>query len=173
MYFLTTERLQLRKLTGSDEDAQFTLALLNDPDFHRFIGDRGVRTIEDARGYIESGPLSMYRQHGFGMYCVERKDGTPIGQCGLVCRDGLDDIDIGFAFLPEYRGNGYAREAAEAVMDWGKQALGLSRIVAIANPENAASIRLLEKLGLEAEGHVSLPGSNEQLLLLGWQHSAC
>lgn len=169
MYFLTTQRLQMRKLTDSDQDALFTLALVNDPDFHRFIGDRGVRTLEDARGYLERGPLAMYRQHGFGMYCVELKDGTPIGQCGLIRREGLEDIDIGFALLPGYRSSGYAREAAQAVMKWGQQVLGLSRIIAIANPDNNASVRLLEKLGLKAEGHISLPGSDEQLLLLGWE----
>ncbi|MFV8783536.1 GNAT family N-acetyltransferase [Microbulbifer sp. SA54] len=169
MNLLSTDRLQLRELTDSDRDAQFTLALVNDPDFHRFIGDRGVRTLEEARNYLERGPLAMYRQHGFGMYCVELKNGTPIGQCGLIRREGLDDIDIGFAFLPGYRGSGYAGEAAQAVMDWAKQVLGLSRILAIASPDNAASIRLLEKLGLQAEGHITLPGSDETLLLLGWQ----
>ncbi|MCK7598294.1 GNAT family N-acetyltransferase [Microbulbifer sp. CAU 1566] len=168
MYLLTTERLQLRELTDSDEDARFTLALVNDPDFHRYIGDRGVRTVEQARHYLVQGPITMYRQHGLGMYRVELKDGTPVGQCGLLRRQGLDDVDIGFAFFPEYRGKGYALEAASAVMAWGKQQLGLRRIVAIASPDNRASIQLLENLGLTREGNITLPGDDEELLLMGW-----
>ncbi|WP_299598974.1 GNAT family N-acetyltransferase [uncultured Microbulbifer sp.] len=169
MYLLKTERLQLRELTSSDEDAQFTLTLVNDPAFHRFIGDRGVRSLEDARNYLRRGPIAMYRDRGFGMYRVELKDGTAIGQCGLLKRDGLDDVDIGFAFLPEYRGQGYAAEAAQAVMQWGKRDLGLTRIVAIATPENGASIRLLDGLGFRRERMIRLPGSTETLVLLGWQ----
>ncbi|MCQ3829329.1 GNAT family N-acetyltransferase [Microbulbifer elongatus] len=172
MYLLHTPRLQLRRLTDSDDDARFTLTLLNDPDFHRFIGDRGVRSLEDARNYLLQGPIAMYQSQGFGMYLVELKDGTPIGQAGLLRRDGLDDVDIGFAFLPQYRGQGFARESATAVMDWGKQQLALKRIVAIASPDNQRSIRLLEKLGLEKEGPVTLPGSDEQLLLMGWNQSS-
>ncbi|WP_066962718.1 GNAT family N-acetyltransferase [Microbulbifer sp. Q7] len=166
---ITTQRLRLRMLNDSEDDARFTLALVNDPDFHRFIGDRGVRTLQDARDYLRRGPIAMYQSHGVGMYCVERKDGTPIGQAGLICREGLDAMDIGFAFLPQYRGCGYAREAAEAVMAWGKTELGLTRIVAIAAPGNTSSIRLLEKLGLHREQTITLPGSEEELLLMGWQ----
>ena len=168
MHPLTTERLQLRKLSDSDEDAQFTFALVNDPDFHRFIGDRRVRTVEDARQYLLSGPIAMYGTHGIGMFCVERKDGTPIGQAGLMRRDGLDAVDIGFAFLADYRGHGFALEAATAVMEWGKEQLELKRIVGIASPDNRSSIRLLEKLGLKQEGLATLPGSDEPLLLMGW-----
>ena len=169
MYLLSTERLQLRELTESDEDARFTLALMSDPDFHRYIGDRGVRTVEDARNYNLRGPIAMYRDHGFGMLRVELKDGTAIGQCGLLKRDGLDDVDIGFAFLPEYRGQGYALEAVQAVMQWGETGLGLARIVAIATPDNRASIGLLERLGLHRERMIRLPGSSENLVLLSWQ----
>ncbi|TLM79630.1 GNAT family N-acetyltransferase [Microbulbifer harenosus] len=168
MYLLSTERLQLRELTESDEDARFTLALMSDPDFHRYIGDRGVRTVEDARNYNLRGPIAMYRDHGFGMLRVELKDGTAIGQCGLLKRDGLDDVDIGFAFLPEYRGRGYALEAAQAMLKWGETCLGFRRIVAIATPENRASLHLLETLGMKRERMIRLPGSNENLVLLGW-----
>lgn len=168
MYLLSTERLQLRQLTDSDNDAQFTLALVNDPDFHRYIGDRDVRTLEDARGYNQRGPIAMYRERGFGMYRVELKDGTAIGQCGLLKRDGLDDVDIGFAFLPEYRGQGYALEAAQAVMTRGESEHGLTRIVAITTPDNRASIALLERLGLRRERMIRLPGSTENLILMGW-----
>jgi len=170
MYLLHTQRLRLRELTTSDDDAQFTLSLLNDPDFHRYIGDRGVRTVDDARDYLERGPIAMYAKYGFGMYRVECADGTAIGQCGLVRRDGLDDVDIGFAFLPRFRGRGYALEAAQAVFEWGARELGLDRIVAIASPENTASMRLLEKIGLRKECHITLPGSTEQLQLLAWNN---
>ncbi|WP_105103631.1 GNAT family N-acetyltransferase [Microbulbifer pacificus] len=168
MYLLNTDRLQLRKLTDSDDDARFTLALMNDPDFHRYIGDRGVRTVEDARSYLQRGPIAMYCEHGFGMLRVELKDGTPIGQCGLLKRDGLDDVDIGFAFLPEHRGRGYALEAAQGVMQWGESELGLTRIVAIATPDNRASLGLLERLGLRRERMIRLPGGTENLILMGW-----
>lgn len=169
MYLIQTPRLRLRELTDSDSDAAFTLALVNDPSFHQFIGDRGVRTLENARSYIEQGPRAMYRTHGFGMYRVELEDGTPVGQCGLIRRDELDDVDIGFAFLPAYRGCGYAFEAASAVMDWGKQILCLERIVAIVSPENRHSIRLLEKLGLRYERDITLPDDDKPILLMGWQ----
>ncbi|WP_406828017.1 GNAT family N-acetyltransferase [Microbulbifer sp. ARAS458-1] len=166
---LITTRLQLRELTQSDDDARFTLALVNDPDFHRFIGDRGVRTLEDAREYLKNGPLTMYKTHGFGMYCVELHNGTPIGQAGLIRRDGLDDVDIGFAFLPQYRGQGFARKAAHAVMAWAQEQLGLQRIVAIASPENHPSIGVLEEIGLKKQGRITLPGSNDPLLLMVWE----
>ncbi|WP_261319292.1 GNAT family N-acetyltransferase [Microbulbifer agarilyticus] len=165
---ITTERLRLRQLTDSDADAQFTLELLNDPDFHRYIGDRGVRTLEDARQYILRGPIAMYASHGLGMYCVELKDGTPIGQSGLMRRAELDNVEVGFAYLPQYRGQGYALEAATAAMQWGKESLGLTRILAIATPENHASIKLLEKLGLSKEDVFIFPETNEELALLAW-----
>jgi len=144
---LETDRLNLRWL--STDDAKFILELLNEPSFLRFIGDKGVRTLDDARDYILNGPVNMYNQLGFGMYLTELKDGgVPIGICGLLKRDGLEDVDIGFAFLPKFWGRGYAYESAAAVMAFGKTVLGLNRIVAITSPDNYASGRLLEKLGL-------------------------
>jgi RimJ/RimL family protein N-acetyltransferase len=143
---LETERLILRRLTVGD--APFILGLLNEPSWLRFVGDKGVRTLEDARRYIRDGPVASYERHGFGLYATERKDGgVPIGICGLLKRDSLAHADIGFAFLPAYWGKGYAFEAASAVMRHGKT-LGVGPIVAVTAPDNAASIRVLEKLGL-------------------------
>ncbi|WP_323845200.1 GNAT family N-acetyltransferase [Microbulbifer magnicolonia] len=166
MFQLETPKLLLRQLT--ENDAPLMLAVLNDPDFLRNVGDRGVRTEADARRYIIDGPMSMYHQYGFGMYKVELKDGTAIGLCGLVKRDGLDDVDIGFAFLPRYRGHGYALEAAEAVMEYARTQAALKRVVAITLPDNTPSVRLLEKIGLQPEKHITLPNGTEELLLMAW-----
>jgi RimJ/RimL family protein N-acetyltransferase len=150
---LVTQRLRLRHATTADRE--FALALVNDPDFVRNIGDRGVRTPADAERYLQDGPLASYEKFGFGMYIVELKDShTPIGFCGFVRRDWLPDVDIGFAFLPQYRSQGYALESASAVKAYGRNVLGLRRIVAIVSPGNADSIRLLERLGLRFESTV-------------------
>jgi RimJ/RimL family protein N-acetyltransferase len=150
---LETERLTLRH--ASTADNRFIFELVNDPAFIRNIGDRGVRTLADAERYVLDGPIASYEKFGFGMYVVEvRESGTPIGLCGFVKRDWLPDVDIGFAFLPQYRSQGYARESASAVRRYGHEVLGLTRIVAIVSPENADSIRLLEKIGLRFEGMV-------------------
>jgi RimJ/RimL family protein N-acetyltransferase len=150
-----TDRLVLRRLTV--EDAPFILELLNDPDWLRFIGDKGVRTLEDAQNYILTGPIESYARRGFGLFVVERKaDATSIGLCGLLKRDVLEDVDVGYAFLPGYRGKGYAVEAAAAALRFGKETVGLTRVAAITNPGNARSIRVLEKLGLAFEKMVRL-----------------
>jgi RimJ/RimL family protein N-acetyltransferase len=150
-----TDRLVLRQLTL--DDAAFILELVNEPSWLQFIGDKGVRTIEDARYYISSGPLAMYLRLGFGLYLVELKTETvPIGICGPVKRDGLDDVDIGFAFLQRFGGSGYAYEAAAAIVAHAKEDCGLKRLVAIAAPTNRPSIRLLEKLGLGFERMIRL-----------------
>src|SRR5215207_666754 len=147
---LETERLVLRWL--AEEDASFILELANDPDWLRHIGDRGIRTVDDARGYIATGPAAMYARHGFGLYAVElRESATPIGICGLIKRDWLEDVDVGFALLPRFRGMGYAREAASATLEYARGTLGLLRIAAIVSPGNDDSIRLLAKLGLGFE----------------------
>jgi RimJ/RimL family protein N-acetyltransferase len=161
---LETDRLILRCL--STDDAEFILGLVNEPSWLHFIGDRGVRTIEDARGYILKGPVEMYARLGFGIYLVELKEGgTPIGTCGLIKRDYLEDVDIGFAFLPNYWAKGYAYESASAVMAYGKDVLGLKRIVAITTSDNHSSARLLEKLGLRFERMMKLPGDDQELRL--------
>jgi RimJ/RimL family protein N-acetyltransferase len=161
---LETARLALRRLTPAD--AAFIVGLLNDPSFVRFIGDRGVRTEDDARAYLREGPLRSYEGNGFGLYLVERKpDGVPLGICGLLKREALGDVDVGFALLPAYRAQGYAAEAARAVLDYGRDALGLRRIVAVVTPGNEASIRLLERLGLGYERAVRMPGEDADVLL--------
>lgn len=150
MKVIETGRLNLRRLTT--DDAEFILELLNEPSFLRFIGDKGVRTLDDARGYILNGPVEMYNRLGFGLYLTELKEsGVPIGICGLLKRDSLEDVDIGFAFLPRFWAKGYAYESAAAVMAYGKRVLGLKRVVAITSPDNDASARVLEKLGLRFE----------------------
>jgi RimJ/RimL family protein N-acetyltransferase len=161
---LETDRLILRRL--STDDAEFILELLNDPSWLRFIGDKGVRTVADARDYILKGPVEMYDRLGFGLYMTEVKEGhVPIGLCGLIKRDTLEDVDIGFAFLPSYQGKGYAFEAASAVLEYGKNVLGLSRIVAITSVDNDPSAKLLEKLGFRFEKMVRLTNDNQEVRL--------
>jgi RimJ/RimL family protein N-acetyltransferase len=164
---LETARLALYRL--SVDDAPFILELLNDPGFVRFIGDRGVRTLEDARQYVLTGPVASYQQHGFGLWRVDRQsDRKPIGMCGLLKRDTLSYVDIGFAYLPAYRGQGYAYEAADAVMHYASRALGLRRVAGVARPDNAASIALLEKLGMRSEGTARIvPDGPEDRLFVG------
>jgi RimJ/RimL family protein N-acetyltransferase len=150
-----TQRLVLRRMTI--EDAAFILELVNEPAWLQFIGDKNIRTMEDARHYILSGPLAMYARFGFGLYVTALKtDAIPIGICGLLKRDDLDDVDIGYALLRRYGGQGYAYEAATAIMAHGREVFGLKRLVAIASPDNHRSVRLLEKLGLGFEGMIRL-----------------
>lgn len=154
----------MRHLAPADD--AFILELLNDPDWLRNIGDRGVRNLEDARAYISEGPMAMYRKHGLGLYLVALKDsGTPIGMCGLLKRDALEHVDIGFAFLPAYRGRGYALEAARAVMAQARDELGLPRVLALVSPGNLASEKLLGKLGLRFEKMIRLPGQDQDVQL--------
>jgi ribosomal-protein-alanine N-acetyltransferase len=150
---LTTERLTLREMTG--DDAPFVLELLNDPSFIRNIGDRGVRTLDDARAYVMKGPVASYGEHHYGLWLVELKqDATPIGMCGLLKRDVLEYPDVGFAYLPGFQSKGYGFEAARAVLDYARDVLCLPRVLAIVNVDNVASARLLEKLGLAFTGLV-------------------
>ena len=165
MTVLETERLTLRRLTL--DDAPFLLGLLNEPSFLRHIGDRGVRTVEQAEAYLTKGPLDMYRSHGHGLYLVELREGAvPLGICGLIRRPALADVDIGFAFKPEFWGRGYAHEAAAATLEHGRRDLGLERIVAIVAEGNEASARLCQKLGMRYERRVRLAPQDEELLLL-------
>lgn len=166
MKVLETERLVVRQLSSGD--AEFILRLLNEPSWLRFIGDKGVRTVEGARNYILNGPVEMYSRLGFGLYLVELKEESlPIGICGLIKRDSLKDVDIGFAFLPKYWGRGYAYESASAVMAYGRNVLGLKRIVAVTSVDNDSSAKLLEKLGLRFEGMVKLSDDSEEVRLFG------
>jgi RimJ/RimL family protein N-acetyltransferase len=171
MKVLDTERLGLRWLSA--EDAAFMLELVNDPAWLRFIGDRGVRTLKDARDYILNGPVAMYHRVGFGLYLVELKQSrTPIGICGLIERVGLEDIDIGFAFLPAFCGQGYAYESAAAIMCHARDTVGLNRVVAITAPDNQRSIRLLKKLGLSFENMLRLGEDQSEVMLFAWNKPA-
>ena len=162
---ILSERLELRKLTIVD--APFILELLNDGDFHRYIGDRGVRTLADAENYIQQGPAVSYARHGHGLYLVvRREDGARLGICGLIKRDTLEQVDIGYAFLPQYRGQGYAIEAAQAALADGKSRLGIGQVVAIVTPGNERSIGLLAKLGLVRSRLVKLSEDADECLLL-------
>lgn len=161
---IETPRLLIRPF--GPEDAAFILELLNEPGWLRFIGDKGIKTLEDARRYIERGPMASYVAHGFGLELVALKEsGEAVGMAGLIRRESLEDVDVGFAFLERHMGRGYAREAAEAVVAQGWGAFGLPRIVAITTPDNERSIRLLEALGFQFERVFRMKGDDEDLNL--------
>jgi len=161
-FALDTPRLQLRRLTI--DDAAFILALYNDPDFIRNIADRGLRTVDDARAFIQRGPSSAYANVGYGLLCVtERTTGTAIGVCGLVRRSELPDSDLGFALLPAWRGCGYAREAAGAVVNFAYSQLHLPRLLGIVLPANTPSIRVLEAVGMRFERMLNWPADGSML----------
>jgi [ribosomal protein S5]-alanine N-acetyltransferase len=162
---IQTERLVLRQLKLSDAD--FILELVNDATFLQFLGDKGVRTLDDACDYLRKGPMDSYGRHGFGLYAACLRDGTRTGICGLVKRDGLEDVDVGFAFLSRHRSNGYAVESVAAILEHAKTVLGLQRVVAIAAPENFGSIAVLEKVGLRFERMVKLAQHGPERKLFG------
>ncbi|MFY2763194.1 GNAT family N-acetyltransferase [Arenimonas sp. MALMAid1274] len=148
---LETARLRLEEL--EDGDAPFVVALLNTDGFLQNIGDRGVRTEADARRYLAEGPRASYAAHGFGLWKVSRReDGVAVGLCGLLRRDTLPHADLGYAFLPAFEGRGYATEAGAHVLDFAFGTRGLDTVLAIVNPDNAGSIRVLEKLGFASQG---------------------
>lgn len=164
MKVLETPRLVLRHL--ADGDAPFILELVNDPDFLSNIGDRGVRNLDDAVRYIQNGPVASYERNGFGLYLVERKsDATPIGICGLIKREALPDVDVGFAFLPAYRNQGHASESAAAVLVYARDTLGIQRVVAVVSPDNSGSINVLTKLGLAYERPIRLAPDDDDIHL--------
>jgi [ribosomal protein S5]-alanine N-acetyltransferase len=139
---------------------------LNDPSFIQNIGDRNIKTLEDARSYIMNGPVTSYAKNGYGLYLVVLKEtNEPIGMCGLIKRDGLEDVDIGYALLPKFWSRGYAIEAARATKQYAKDVIGLKRIVAIVDPANEGSIRVLEKLGLRYEKMIRLSADDIELKL--------
>lgn len=165
MQVFDTERLNVRWLEV--RDSEFILQLLNEPGWLQYIGDKGIRSIEDAENYILSGPRSMYERHGFGLFVVEIKEThIPIGLCGLIKRDGLEDVDLGFAFLAAHQSRGYAYEAAKSTLEYARK-LGIDRLVAITTKDNMSSSKLLEKLGMALEGYVTLPNDTEELKLYG------
>jgi len=156
MIVLETERLVLSHLSP-ETDVEFILQLLNEPSFVRYIGDKNVRTREDAQAYLVEGPVKSYEQKGFGLYKVELKEsGQPIGISGLIKRDTLPNPDIGFAFLPKYWNKGYAFESAAAVMSYARDVLQLDRVLAITTPDNEASAKLLGKIGLRFDRLIKL-----------------
>ena len=160
MLELETERLELRRLTL--HDAPFILELVAHPTFVANIGDRGVRDLTTARHYLEQGPLASYAEHGFGLWHVARKsDGASIGMCGLLKREHLPHADIGYALLPAYWSQGFAREAAVAVLAHARQRYGLARILAVVSPGNEASIRVLEKSGMRFSRMLAWPGDRD------------
>ena len=164
LIILETERLVLRKLSA--DDAEFILELVNEPSFIKNIGDKGVRTLAGAEQYLLDGPMASYERFGFGLYRVELKDsGVPIGICGLLKRDTLPDVDVGFAFLPQFWSRGYAVESASAVMKHGRNALAIGRIVAITALDNQSSIKVLEKIGLKFEGMIKLSERESEVRL--------
>lgn len=157
MNILTTERLLIREL-DAEADANFINRLLNSEKFIKYIGDRNVRSLEDARDFIRDRYRKSYEDHGYGLYCVELKDsGTPVGMCGFVRRDTLPGPDIGFSFLPEFEGKGYGFESAEAMMRYGRERLGFSTVLAITTLDNEASGRLLGKIGFAFDKTIETP----------------
>lgn len=161
---IETERLILRRVTL--DDADLLLAIWNDPAFVRNVGDRGIRTIEQAHEAMNAGALKLYADHGFGPYAmIQRASGTRIGICGLFKRDNLEHPDIGFGVLPDFCGQGYAGEAANAVLAHARDDLGLCELTAIVSPGNEPSIRLIEKLGLVYAGMITMPGDDNAISL--------
>ena len=163
---LETERLTLRRLEF--DDAPFIVTLLNEPSFLENIGDRGVRNIEDAHRYLREGPMAMYEKYGFGLWHAARKsDGAAVGMCGLLKRDILPDVDLGYAYLPAHWGQGYAFEAAAATLRHAARKFGLKRVIGVVSDHNAASIRVLEKLGMRYERMVSMRADEPDVRLYG------
>ncbi|RKX31875.1 MAG: GNAT family N-acetyltransferase [Verrucomicrobia bacterium] len=155
MMIVEAPRLRLRELTV--DDAEFVFRLVSEPSFLSNIGDKGVRNLDDARQFILEGPWTRQKRHGYGQFLVERKEGgVPIGVCGLIYRESLDVTDVGFAILPEYWKRGFAYEAAEAMVQYGRSTLGIDKIVGLTSEENLASISVLEKLGMKFERIVKM-----------------
>lgn len=161
MIILETERLALREVTA--DDAAFVLDLLNSPGFLENIGDRGVRSLDEARAYIAERVLGSYREHGFGMWLTQQKaDARPIGLAGLVRREGLEMPDVGYAFIADAWGRGYAQEAAAAVLAHAQGPMGIPKLAAITTPENFASMAVLRKIGFTFQGMITLPGAERE-----------
>lgn len=164
MNILETERLRLREFTP--EDASFIIELVNSPGWLKYIGDRNIKTTDQARTYLENGPIKSYHDNRFGLWMVENKViNTPIGMCGILKRETLEHLDLGFAFLPEYMGKGYAFEAATATLTFAKEKLNVQTLCAITVPDNQNSIKLLQKVGMRFNKRICFPNNPEELLL--------
>lgn len=161
MVLIETDRLILRNF--SLDDAEFILSLVNEPSWLENIGDKNVHNIHDAQNYIQNGPLKSYQENGYGLYMAELKlRSVPVGVCGLVKREFFIEPDVGFAFLPEYWGLGFASESAKAVLEYAQSELNIERVLGITNIDNRGSMRVLEKIGLRYDKTVNLPGYQEQ-----------
>jgi ribosomal-protein-alanine N-acetyltransferase len=161
---LETERLILREL--DIQDAQFMFQLLNSHGWIKYIGDRNIKSKEDAKEYIQKGPLVSYAAHRFGLYAIELKESKlAIGVCGLLKREYLEFVDIGFALLPEYEAKGYAYEAAKAILDFSNENLHINNFSAITLPNNSRSINLLKRLGFKFSKNFIFESTNEELEL--------
>lgn len=146
---------------------------MNDPAWLEHIGDRNVHSLEEARAYMRRGAMDMYERVGFGMWVMELKStGEPVGTCGLIRRETLEDVDIGFAMLPQHRGKGLALEAARGVFDHATGTLGMDRLVAIVSAANHRSIRILESIGMRYEKTIRFPGDDEDVPLYAWERVA-
>ena len=163
---IETKRLIIRKFTV--DDSAFMLELLNTPDWLRFIGDRNIRTLEQAEQYLLNGYMKSYQDYGFGFYVVAVKETQEsIGICGIVKREGLEDVDIGFAFFQQFMGKGYGYESASAVLNYALNDLKIKRIVAIVDPENIVSIALIKKIGMQFEKMIQVSPKDIELMLFG------
>ncbi|TQV74743.1 GNAT family N-acetyltransferase [Aliikangiella marina] len=161
MALIETDRLILRDFTL--DDAAFVLNLVNEPSWLENIGDKNVHNLQDAEDYILNGPMKSYQENGYGLYMAELKlKSVPVGMCGLVKRDFFVEPDVGFAFLPEYWGLGFASESAKAVLEFARDELSIDRVLGITNIDNRGSMRVLEKIGLKYDKIVDLPGYQEQ-----------
>jgi ribosomal-protein-alanine N-acetyltransferase len=161
---LRTKRLILREAELSD--SKFFFDLLNTEKWLKYIGDRGIKTLDDAEKYINDKLIKSYRTNGFGLFVYELKDShLPIGICGFIKRDYLDSVDIGFALLPKYERQGYTFEISDAVMKFGRRTLGLNKVFAITTKDNVASQELLKKLGFNFKSYINEPETNEKLSL--------
>lgn len=160
---LETNRLSLREFDLND--SEFIINLVNAPNWLKFIGNKSIKTTEDAISYLENGPIKSYMENGFGLWLTQLKDSNvPIGMCGLINRETLENVDIGFAILPEYCGSGYGFEMANATMNYAKNSLGLEKIVAITDSSNIASINLLNKIGLYFEKTLKLSDTDSVIV---------
>ena len=167
MKIVETERLIIQELTS--EDAEFTLDLLNQPSFIKYIGDRNVRTLEEAENFLETRYCQSYRDNGYGLYLVKLKsNNSKLGICGFVKRENFQYADIGFAFLPQFEKQGYAVESASAMMKYGEEILGFKEVLAITTQDNESSGRLLEKIGFNFDELIKMP-NGEVLKLFSWK----
>lgn len=161
---IETERLYLRRMTL--EDAPFMLSIWNDPAFVRNVGDRGIRTVDDAEAALTDGAFALYEKYGYGPYCmILKRDSTQVGICGLFRRDNLEHPDIGFAVLPAFYRSGLTLEAARAVIEYARNDLAIDRLTAIVSPQNMASIALIEKLGMTFERGITMPDEEKEISL--------